>query len=60
MSAWLGDRVAESVLRPNHETSVFQRLPFRGRAGYTGNPWMLPLVGLGLKARDFLDRYILR
>lgn len=60
MAAWLGDRVARSVLQPGREISVFQRLPFRGRFGYTGNPWMLPLVGLGLKARDFVDRYILR
>jgi glycine/D-amino acid oxidase-like deaminating enzyme len=60
MSAYLGDRVAFAVLQPGREVSVFQRLPFRGRLGYRGDPWMLPLVGLGLKVRDFVDRYILR
>jgi len=60
MSVYLGDRVARAVLQPTEEASIFQRLPLRGRIGYTGNPWMLPVVGLGLHARDFIDRYILR
>lgn len=60
MANWLGDRVAESVLHPGGEVSVFQRPAFRGRPGYSGNPWMLPAIGFGLKARDFVDRHILR
>ncbi len=60
MATFLGDRVAAAVLGRGDEVSVFQRLPFRGRPGYTGNPRMLPLVGLGLRARDWIDRHVLR
>lgn len=59
MSTWLGDRVAQAVLQPGARVSAFQGLPFSGRFGYTGTPWMLPAVGFGLKVRDFVDRYIL-
>jgi glycine/D-amino acid oxidase-like deaminating enzyme len=60
MSTYLGDRVARAVLTPEEPVSVFQTLPLRGRLGYTGNPWMLPVVGFGLKLKDFADRHILR
>jgi len=60
MSTYLGDRIAGTILEPGREGSVFERVPFRGRPGYTGNPWMLPAVGLVLKARDFVERHVLR
>ena len=59
MATYLGDRVAQAILSPGEPVSVFQDQRFSGRAGYTGNPWMLPAVSMGLKMRDFVDRHIL-
>jgi glycine/D-amino acid oxidase-like deaminating enzyme len=54
MASWLGHRTALRMLG-RKEPSAFERVPFESRALYTGNPWMLPLIGEYFRVRDRID-----
>lgn len=54
MGSWLGHRMARRML--GEEPSAFESPPFTTVPGYTGNPWILPLIGEYYRLRDWIDR----
>ena len=55
MMSWLGRKMARNILGTANRESAFQQLPFKSHAFYSGNPWLLPVVGNYYKFRDWLD-----
>ena len=58
MMSHLGYQVARKIVGGGNRVSAFEDIGFPGRAGYTGNPWFLPLVGGYYRLRDRLDRML--
>ncbi len=54
--SWLGAEVGRKILGKSNRAPVFDGRDFPTRAFYTGNPWVLPLVGNWYRFRDWLDR----
>ncbi|MEO3474961.1 FAD-binding oxidoreductase [Roseomonas sp. CAU 1739] len=56
MLSYLGAEVGKKLLGKTNKLPVFDGRDFPTRAFYTGNPWMLPMVGSWYRFRDWLDR----
>lgn len=56
MLSYLGAEVGKKLLGKTNKVPVFDGRDFPTRAFYTGNPWMLPMVGSWYRFRDWLDR----
>ena len=56
MLSYLGAEVGKKLLGKSNKLPVFDGRDFPTRAFYTGNPWMLPMVGSWYRFRDWLDR----
>jgi glycine/D-amino acid oxidase-like deaminating enzyme len=54
MGSWLGQRMARRML--GDKPSAFELPPFKTVPGYTGDPWVLPLIGEYYRLRDWLER----
>ncbi|WP_426954920.1 NAD(P)/FAD-dependent oxidoreductase [Muricoccus radiodurans] len=56
MLSYLGAEVGKKLTGRTNHVPVFDGRDFPTRAFYTGNPWMLPIVGNWYRLRDWLDR----
>ena len=56
MMTYLGTQTARKILGQANRPCAFDGLPFKGRPGYTGWPWFLPLVSSWYALRDRIDR----
>ena len=56
MMTYLGTQTALKILGKANKPCVFDKLPFNGRAFYTGHAWFLPIVSTYYALKDFMDR----
>ncbi len=56
MQTWMGYQSARTILKGNSE-SAFAGLDFPSMAGYSGNPWFLPMIMQWYGLRDRIDRW---
>ena len=56
MLSYLGGEVGKKLLGRTNHVPVFDGRDFPTRRFYSGNPWMLPMVGTWYRFRDWLDR----
>lgn len=56
MLSYLGAEVGKKLLGKSNHVPVFDGRDFPTRPFYTGNPWVLPMVGNWYRFRDWLDR----
>jgi glycine/D-amino acid oxidase-like deaminating enzyme len=57
MMSYLGHAIGRKLLSGANRVNPFDRDDFPMRAGYTGDPWFLPIVGAYYRSRDHLDRW---
>ena len=57
MMNWLGTQVAREILGALDRPSAYAGISMPTRPFYTGNPWMLPAIGMWYVARDRFDRW---
>ena len=58
MMSYLGHAVARKLLSGANRINPFDMGEFPAQAGYTGQPWFLPVVGAYYRSRDALDRWM--
>lgn len=56
--SYLGRQTGLKILGRTNRPCAFEDVPFETRAGYSGNPWFLPLVGNWYRFRDSVDRWL--
>ena len=57
MMTWLGHQVARQMLGRGDPPSAYAGIDMPAMPFYSGNPWMLPVVGAWYIARDRFDRW---
>lgn len=58
MMSYLGHAVARKLLSGANRINPFDMGEFPAQAGYTGQPWFLPVVGAYYRSRDTFDRWM--
>jgi glycine/D-amino acid oxidase-like deaminating enzyme len=58
MMSYLGHAIARKLLSGANRVNPFDREEFPTRAGYSGNPWFLSLIGAYYRGRDRIDRWL--
>jgi hypothetical protein len=53
MMTYLGQRTAQRILNPESPRCAYEGRPFPTRPFYTGDPWLISLVG---RLFEYLDR----
>jgi glycine/D-amino acid oxidase-like deaminating enzyme len=56
MMTYLGYQTARKIIGGGNRVTAFEELEFPSHAGYSGNPWFLPIVGAWYRMRDRIDR----